>query len=186
LLAGLLLWGREGAFRKKTLSLARVVASESILDVGCGTGTLAILAKKIAGPTGVVHGIDASPQMIARAQKKARSAGVEVAFQTAVVEALPFSHGTFDVVLSSLMLHHLPRAVREQCAREMRRVAKHGGRVVVVDFGARPRRLLSRFHNHGAVNLAEIIRVLTDAGLTVEESGPLGIYEIQYVVAKVP
>jgi ubiquinone/menaquinone biosynthesis C-methylase UbiE len=187
LLAGLLLWGHEQAFREKTLSLARIAANESILDVGCGAGTLAILAKKHAGPTGIVHGIDASPQMIARATKKARSARLEVAFQTAVVEALPFPAETFDVVLSTLMLHHLPRAVREQCAREIRRVAKHGGRVVVVDFGARPRTgLLRRFHKHGSVDLSEIVRVLTDAGLTVEESGPMGKYEMQYVVAKVP
>jgi ubiquinone/menaquinone biosynthesis C-methylase UbiE len=187
LLAGLLLWGHERGFREKTLSLARVATSESILDVGCGTGTLAILAKKHAGPTGVVHGIDASPQMIARAKKKARSAGVEVAFRTAVVEALPFPAETFDVVLSTLMLHHLPRSVREQCAREIRRVAKRGGRIVVVDFGARPRDgLLRRFHRHGSVDLGEIVRVLTEAGLTVEEKGSLGLYEIQYVVAKVP
>jgi ubiquinone/menaquinone biosynthesis C-methylase UbiE len=112
---------------------------------------------------------------------------VDVAFQTAVVEALPFPAETFDVVLSTLMLHHLPRSVREQCAREIRRVAKHGGRVVVVDFGGRPRNgYLGRFHKHGAVDLGEIVRVLTDAGLTVKESGPMGIYEIQYVVAEVP
>jgi ubiquinone/menaquinone biosynthesis C-methylase UbiE len=188
LLAWLLLWGHERGFREKTLSLARIAANESVLDIGCGTGTLAILAKKHAGPTGAVHAIDASPQMLARAKKKARSAGVEVAFQTGVVEALPFPAETFDVVLSTLMLHHLPRAVREQCAREIRRVAKRGGRVVVADFGARPRNrtLLCRFHKHGSVDLGEIVRVLTEAGLAVEESGPMGIYEIQYVVANVP
>jgi ubiquinone/menaquinone biosynthesis C-methylase UbiE len=187
-LAWLLLRGRERAFREKTVALARVAAGEAILDVGCGTGTLAIFAKRRAGPTGVVRGIDASPQMIAAAQKKARAAGIEVAFQNAVVEALPFPAQTFDVVLSSLMLHHLPRAGREQCAREMRRVTKRGGRILVVDFGARPRERFfpGRFHNHGAVDFREIVRVLTEAGLTVEQSGPLGIYEIQFVLAKVP
>jgi ubiquinone/menaquinone biosynthesis C-methylase UbiE len=187
-LAWLLLWGRERAFREKILALARVAAAESVLDVGCGTGTLAILAKKRAGPTGVVCGVDASPEMIARAQKKSRTAGAEVAFQTALVQALPFPAETFDVVTSTLMLHHLSRGGREQCAREMRRVTKSGGRIVVVDFGARPRErvLLARFHNHGAVDLREILRVIQGAGLTVEESGPLGVYEIHFVLARVP
>jgi ubiquinone/menaquinone biosynthesis C-methylase UbiE len=188
LLAWLLLKGRERAFREKIVTLARVARGDSILDVGCGTGTLAILAKKRAGAAGAVHGIDASPEMIARARSKARSAGVDVAFENAVVEALPFADRTFDLVLSTLMLHHLPRAGREQCAREMRRVTKPGGRVVVVDFGARPRErvMLGRFHNHGSVDLREIERVLADAGLDVEDKGPLGVYEIQFVLARVP
>jgi ubiquinone/menaquinone biosynthesis C-methylase UbiE len=187
LLAWLLLRGRERAFRRKILSIAGLSPGQSILDVGCGTGTLAILAKQHAGATGVVQGIDASPEMIARARRKAKSAKVDVSFETAVVESLPFPAGQFDVVLSTLMLHHLPRAVREQCAREMRRVIKPGGRVVVVDFGARPREraMLDRFHNHGSVDLREIERVLTDAGLAVEDKGPMGIYEIVFVIASV-
>jgi ubiquinone/menaquinone biosynthesis C-methylase UbiE len=70
----------------------------------------------------------------------------------------------------------------------MRRVTKPGGRVVLVDFGARPRErtMLGRFHNHGSVDLREIERVLTNAGLTVEDKGPMGIYEIVFVIARAP
>jgi len=188
LLAWLLLRGRERAFRRKIVSIAGLSEGQSILDVGCGTGTLAILAKQHAGAAGSVHGIDASPQMITRARRKAKGTGVDVAFEIAVVESLPFPAEQFDVVLSTLMLHHLPRSAREQCAREMRRVIKPGGRVVVVDFGGRPRErtMLGRFHNHGAVDLREIERTLTNAGLTVEEKGPMGIYEIVFVIARVP
>src|SRR5262245_59218982 len=135
LLAWLMMAGREPAFRETVIDLARLAPGEAVLDVGCGTGTLAIRAKRRVGATGVVCGVDASPQMVARARKKAHNAGVEVAFDEAVVEALPFSDGRFDAVLSTLMLHHLPRAAREQCAREMRRVLTQGGRAVVVDFG---------------------------------------------------
>jgi ubiquinone/menaquinone biosynthesis C-methylase UbiE len=186
--AWLFLGGRERAFRQKVLDLARLTPTDSLLDVGCGTGTLAILAKQQLAPSARVCGIDASSAMIETATRKAREAGVDVAFEDAVVEALPFADGAFDVVTSTLMLHHLPRAVREQCAREMRRVAKPGGRVVAVDFGGdrAKRSFLDRIHRHGRLPLAEITRVLGDAGFAIEENGLLGIHDLQFVVARAP
>src|SRR5919106_5180593 len=74
LLALLFMRGREEEFREKVLELARLRSGESVLDVGCGTGTLAIAAKQRVGPTGKVYGIDASPEMISRATKKALKA----------------------------------------------------------------------------------------------------------------
>ena len=56
--------------------LARVEPGEAVLDIGCGTGSLAIAAKRRVGPSGLVHGIDASPEMIVRARKKASRAGI--------------------------------------------------------------------------------------------------------------
>src|SRR5688500_16619205 len=106
LLAWLLPLGREPAFRARLVDLASLEPGEKVLDVGCGTGTLAIAAKRRVGATGIVHGIDASREMIARATRKANKAGVDVTFRTAVVEALPFPHRQLDVVLSTLMLHH--------------------------------------------------------------------------------
>jgi ubiquinone/menaquinone biosynthesis C-methylase UbiE len=184
----LFLGGRERAFRQKVLGLARLTPTDSVLDVGCGTGTLAILAKQQAAATTRICGIDASSAMIETAARKAKKAGVDVTFETAVVEALPFPDGAFDVITSTLMLHHLPRAVREQCAREMRRVAKPRGRIVAVDFGGdrEKRSFLDRFHRHGRLPLAEITRVLGEAGFAIEESGLLGIHDLQFVVARAP
>jgi ubiquinone/menaquinone biosynthesis C-methylase UbiE len=76
-LAWAMMLGRAGAFREKVLDLARIKARESVLDVGCGTGTLAIAAKRRVGPTGKVYGIDASREMTARASEKARKAGLD-------------------------------------------------------------------------------------------------------------
>src|SRR5262245_4088836 len=118
-LARLLLRGREGAFRERVLDLARLKPGESVLDVGCGTGTLGITAKQRVGPIGSVQGIDASPEMIARANAKARKAGLDIVFKNESIEALSFRDAQFDVVLSTLMLHHLPRQVRERGVREM-------------------------------------------------------------------
>lgn len=185
LLIWLLTLGREPAFRENLLRLARVNTGESVLDVGCGTGTLAIAAKRHVGTEGRVCGIDASPEMIARARKKADKAGLEIAFDTGVAEALPFHDGEFDVVLNTAMLHHLPKDVRQQCAREMRRVVKPHGRVLAVDFVSawRKRGLLGHFHHHGHASAADIIALLDAAGLNAIESGAVGVKSLQYVLA---
>src|SRR5262249_27486261 len=115
LVAWVYMLGREGAFREKVLDLAHVQRGESVLDIGCGTETLAIAARRRVGAGGSVSGVDASPEMIARATKKAEKKDLAVDFRNAAVEALPFADESFDAVLSTLMLHHLPRPAREQC-----------------------------------------------------------------------
>src|SRR6516225_2168170 len=161
----LLIWlatlGREQAFREKMLRLAHLKPGESVLDVGCGTGSLAIAARRQVGPQGRVSGVDASPEMIARAEKKARKAGLDVAFQNAFAQSLPFPDAQFDAVLTTIMLHHLPRKSRAELASEIRRVLKPGGRVLAIDFGATARSrksFLDHFHRrHGHVEFEEII-----------------------------
>jgi ubiquinone/menaquinone biosynthesis C-methylase UbiE len=189
----LLLWlftrGREGAFREKILRLARLQPGESVLDVGCGTGSLAIIAKRQVGSSGTVYAVDASQEMLARAHTKARKAGVDVVFRNGAAQVLPFPDAQFDVVLSTLMLHHLPRKARQECASEIRRVLKPGGRVLAVDFAppARERRsFLAHFHRHGHVKLRDIITLLSEAGLNTVESGGVGTRDLVFVLAKVP
>lgn len=94
--------GRERALREKILSFATLKEGESVLDVGCGTGSLAIAAKRHVGSTGTVYGIDASPEMLARASKKAAKTGLEIIFRNGAVQAPPFADGQFDAVLSTL------------------------------------------------------------------------------------
>jgi ubiquinone/menaquinone biosynthesis C-methylase UbiE len=187
LLAWLLTRGREAAFRERIVSLAGLQRGHSVLDVGCGTGTLAIAASRRVGGDGSVYGVDPSPEMIARAERKAVKARVPVVFMRAAAEQMPFEDGRFDVVLSTLMLHHLPRNARELCAREVRRVLKPGGRVLVVDFGAPSQRgLLSHFHRHGHVPAADIMGLLAHAGLRTTASGAVGVSTLQFVRAEAP
>ena len=186
LLAWLLTHGRERELRDRMISLASLEAGSAVLDIGCGTGTLAIAATRHVGPTGTVCGIDASPAMIARASRKATKAGAPAVFQVAVAENLPFPSHQFDVVLSTLMLHHLPRDTRQWCASEIRRVLKVGGRVLAVDFGrGRQKGLLAHFHRHGHVDVAEIVALLANAGLTTTKSGPVGMNNLYFVLAEV-
>ncbi len=181
--------GRERAFREDMLDLVALRPGEAVLDVGCGTGSLAIAAKRGVGSTGTVDGVDASPQMLARAARKTRRAGLGVEFTIAPAQALPFPDARFDVVLSTIMLHHLPRPGRTACLREMRRVLKPGGRVLVVEFtapthGKHSRR--SHFHRHGHVELESIITLLKEAGLDVVQSGAVGLRDMHYILGTAP
>jgi ubiquinone/menaquinone biosynthesis C-methylase UbiE len=189
LLAWVMAGGREGALRERMLDRARVAAGERVLDVGCGTGTLAIAAARRVGAAGDVRGVDASPEMIARSRRKAAKAGAAVTFEVAAAERLPFADASFDVVMGTLMLHHLPRAVRRECALEMRRVVRPGGRVLAVDFGlpnARKRGLIGHLHRHGHVPLAQVVELLGEAGLHVTETGGLETSSLYYVLAEAP
>jgi len=184
-LAFLFTRGRERSLRERMIQLASLDPGNTVLDVGCGTGTLAIAAKRRVGSGGAVFGIDASPAMIAKATRKSARAGIEVAFTTAVVETLPFPDARFDVVLSTMMLHHLPRPVRRQCFAEIRRVLRPRGRLLVVDFGRPQSRhgILAHFHRHGHVDFADVRTMLTDAGFTVMEDGPVRFSSLQFVLA---
>jgi ubiquinone/menaquinone biosynthesis C-methylase UbiE len=112
---------------------------DRVLDVGCGPGFFTRLLAEAVGPDGAVVGVDAAPEMISYASRKAR--GMEnCRFQVGAAESLPFDPGSFDVVVSSLMVHHLPDDMRRLAFREMRRVLVPNGRILVADV---------RAHGHG-------------------------------------
>ena len=120
------------ATRDTLLEVAAPSPGEHVLDVGCGTGTLAIAMKSRVG-SGEVRGIDASSEMIEVAREKATKAGAQVDFQVVPMEGLPFADASFDLVTSSLMLHHLPDDVKRQGLAQARRVLKPGGRFLALD-----------------------------------------------------
>jgi ubiquinone/menaquinone biosynthesis C-methylase UbiE len=169
--------GREGRFRKKQVELARLAPGESVLDVGCGTGTLAIAAARRVGASGTVYGIDPAENLLARARGKARRARVEIDFRTGTGQALPFEDASLDVVLSTLVLHHLPHDALRSTVHEMRRVLKPGGRALIVDIGGVQDAAKPTMHapqgGHVGFDLRELASRLDPVGLTEIESGPV-------------
>ncbi|HKD80607.1 MAG TPA: methyltransferase domain-containing protein [Candidatus Angelobacter sp.] len=194
LLVRLLSLGGERTYREKTLDLAGLKRGESVLDVGCGTGTLAIAAKRHVGSAGKVYGIDASPEMIARARNKAKKATADVAFENAIVEKLPFPDATFDVVLSTTMLHHLPDKARRQCLHEVRRVLKPAGRFLAVDFGGpvnERRSWVAKLHRHGRIDLSRLTPLVSEADMKIVQSGPMAqkfglMSDLYFILAAAP
>lgn len=128
--------GKVRELRQKVLDLAQLQPGRALLDVGCGTGTLAIGAAARLGTTGRVVGIDPAPRQIARARAKARRANAPADFEIAAIEKLPYPDGSFDVVTSTLMLHHLPDDLKRHGLDEIARVLRPGGHLVVADFDA--------------------------------------------------
>ena len=125
--------GRERQFREWTVDLAAIRPGDAVLDVGCGTGNLTLTAKDRAGMDGEVCGIDAAPEMVQYAQRKAADRQIDVPFQVGLIEDIPFPDATFDVAFSSLMLHHLPEDLKRKGIAEIARALKPGGRFVAVD-----------------------------------------------------
>ena len=123
--------------RRAVVGVLGVLHGQSVLDVGCGTGTLAMMVQQ-ANPTARVAGLDGDPQILEIARLKARSRGQDIEFSEAMSDAMPYPDSSFDFVLTSLMLHHLSREGKQGTAAEMYRVLRPGGTLLGLDF-AEPR-----------------------------------------------
>lgn len=125
---------RERRFKSELLRLADLQQGHRVLDVGCGTGTLAIRAAQQRPGIDMV-GIDGDPAVLTRAHHKAADARLRVGFEQAYSTDLPFPDHSFDRVLSSLFFHHLPTDQKQRTLAEIARVLTPGGRLHVADWG---------------------------------------------------
>jgi SAM-dependent methyltransferase len=125
---------REHKVKRRLLDQADVGPSDSVLDVGAGTGTLAIWLKQRC-PDARVAALDADPDVLAIARRKATEARCEIEFVEGFSTELPFPPLSFDVVLSTLFFHHLSGTSKRITLAEVERVLKPGGRLHVADWG---------------------------------------------------
>jgi ubiquinone/menaquinone biosynthesis C-methylase UbiE len=120
--------------RRVLIDQAALQPGHRVLDVGCGTGTLAVLLKRLH-PGVEVIGIDPDPRALARAKRKAERAALSIRFDRGFSNELPYPDATFDRVFSSLMFHHLEAEEKEKSLREIRRVLRPDGALHLLDFG---------------------------------------------------
>lgn len=163
--------GKLRELRQRTADLAGIRSGEKVLDVGCGTGTLAIEVQERVGAAGRVFGVDPGAQQVARARSKAARRNLPIEFGLGVIERLGFADQTFDVVLASLMMHHLPDELKRQGLSEIGRVLKPGGRLVIADFKRPEERQgqLARLHAGGS-GIQDLVALLKDAGFSQLET----------------
>lgn len=186
--------GQASRLRRMTVDQALLQPGETLLDVGCGTGGVTIPAKIRVGEGGGAAGIDPAPEMIAVARRKAKRAGVEIDFRVGVIESLPFPDETFDVVTSSLMMHHLPEHLRVKGLAEIRRALKPGGRILIADMmrpsGSFFKRLfisLVLHHGHGVqFGIQDLPKLMTEAGFEDVEQLDARFLTIGFVRARKP
>lgn len=156
------------AFRQHVLEVGALTGDEPLLDAGCGTG---MMAARDRGCT--VHGIDLSSKMIAVARRDAERQGLAVDFRVGSITNLPYRGGSFDVVITNIMYHHLDVAEKRQAVAEIARVLRPGGRYISAEFGPRAGNALQRHLAKGEYTLYP--SYLTEAGfaITHDELGPL-------------
>ena len=181
--------------RKKLFDQAAVHPQHRILDIGCGTGTLAIAIKGWL-PNADVVGLDPDPKALARGRRKANRAGRSIRFDEGFANALPYPDASFDRVFSTLMFHHLPDEAKLATLREVRRVLKPGASLHLLDFeqeGSRSHNSLARWL-HSSKRLegnrsGEILTWMREAGLVepevVDSDRPI-FGSIVYIVARAP
>lgn len=192
-LVNIMTLGQADRLRLLTLDQALLKRDESILDVGCGTGGVTIPAKIRVGENGSAAGIDPSPEMIAVARRKAKRGGIEIDFRVGVIEALPFPNETFDVVTSSLMMHHLPQHLQVKGLAEIRRVLKPGGRILIADMMRPSHSFTKRFftllvqHGHAMqFGIEDLLPFLREAGFEEVKLLDARLLTIGFVRAKKP
>lgn len=159
--------GKLRELRQRTADLARIQLGEKVLDVGCGTGTLAIEVARRIGATGQVFGIDPGEQQIRRARSKAARRNLPIEFQVGVIEHLEFPDQTFDTVLTTIMVHHLSDTLKRQGLAEIFRVLKPDGCLVIADFKRPAEHSTQRGHfGPGGIRIEHLATFVRDAGFS--------------------
>ncbi len=137
---------REQTFKDRLIKEAHLEEAHPgchrVLDLGCGTGTLALMVRSVC-PGAEIVGLDGDMRILSIARAKALKSGVKILLYQGLAQALPHREGSFDYVFSTLVFHHLTRGQKIAALQEVIRVLRPGGELHVADWG-KPQNLLMR------------------------------------------
>lgn len=187
---------REAIFRQRLIEQADLRAGQRVLDLGCGSGTMAALIKQ-QHPQVSVIGLDGDPAILSLARAKARDTGLDIRFDEGLSYALPYAQAEFDVVFSSLFFHHLDPDDKVRTLQEVLRVLRPRGALHVCDWG-RPSnvalclsfslvRMLDGFEvtrDNARGRLPQIMKKAGFAGVTVRSSLTTALGTLDFLVAE--
>lgn len=173
-------WGlAEDSLKRRLVERMNIQPAQSVLDIGCGTGTLALILKR-ATPEARVIGLDGDEQILAIARSKASRAGLDIQIDHGFSYNMPYPDGSLDAVASSFMIHHLTGEDKLRTFREVYRILRPGGKFHILDFG-QPVNIFNRFQTlfiqiseHADDNVSgRLVSMLKIAGFeAVSESDP--------------
>lgn len=133
---------REMALKSRLVEQAAIAPGHNVLDVGCGTGTLAMRAK-LRHPNARVVGLDGDPEVLGIARRKIEAAHLKVElYEGFADDGSIFPPASFDRILTSLLLHHLPADQKRLALKAIRSWLRPGGELHVLDFGPQDGRFL--------------------------------------------
>ena len=119
--------------RKQLIGQAALQPTHRVLDIGCGTGTLILMIRRLYPGIEIV-GLDPDPKALGRAKRKTERANFSVQFDQGFSDELPYPPASFDRVFSSYMMHHMKEKEKEATLHEVKRVLKPGGSFHMLDF----------------------------------------------------
>jgi SAM-dependent methyltransferase len=182
-----------GSLHRQLIEQADIEPGHRVLEVGCGTANLTLLAKRLQ-PRAAFVALDPDPRALARARRKSQRRHIAVRLDRGFAEELPYPDESFDRVLSSLMLHHLERSAKRAMLQQVARVLRPGGALHLLDIdgvvGRHDPFLARRLHGGPRLqdNLPDrIVALMRDAGLSdptavahrVKRIGRLTFYRAQ-------
>lgn len=132
---------KEQELKRRLLRQAGIARGHRVLDVGCGTAALTLMAQKENGDALIV-GIDGDLEALALAQRKASVAGLSLRVCAGLAQDLPFRSSAFDRIVSGLFFHHLTRPAKRAVLMAVRDALAGGGELHVLDWGKAQDRLM--------------------------------------------